>query len=118
MPDDDTGRHWLLEMMPGKLHDWSKKHWGDKVMGTTRQHGPVTSNVWKGKWAGTEVKLEVLPVKNAEANGTETIVELSFGAETEKEATSLRDKAMSQMKSAGWLLTHDVLKTRIVLDRY
>lgn len=118
MPDDDTGRHWLLKMMPSKLHNWSKKHWGDRTMATTRQHGPVTSNVWKGTWAGTGIKLEVLPVKNADNSGTETIVELSFGADTEAKATSLRDKALSQMQSAGWLLDHDVLKTRIVLDRY
>ncbi|CAK9781790.1 hypothetical protein CC85DRAFT_281453 [Cutaneotrichosporon oleaginosum] len=118
LPDDDTGRHMLLKYMPNKLHNWGKQHWGDKTMATTRQHGPVTSNVWKGNWARTLVKLEVLPVINAKGDGHETIVELSFGAETEAEATSLRDKALSQMKSAGWLLDHDVLKTRIVLDRY
>ncbi|GMK56050.1 hypothetical protein CspeluHIS016_0211060 [Cutaneotrichosporon spelunceum] len=118
LPDDDTGRHLLLKYMPDELHDWGKKHWGDRIMATTRQHGPVTSNVWKGKWAGTVVKLEVLPIKNAEGTGHETIVELSFGADSEAKATSLRDKALSQMKAAGWLLTHDVLKTRLVLERY
>lgn len=104
--------------MPGKLHDWTSKHWGDRVMATTHNHGPVTSNVYKGLWHGTEVKIEVLPVITADGKGTETIVELSFFTNTEREATSLRDKAMSQLKAAGWLLDHDVLKTRIVLDRY
>jgi hypothetical protein len=118
LPDSAEGRNWLLDELPGKLASWGGHKWGRHTMQHSRLHGPVTSNVYMGDWADTEVKIEVLPVRNEAGDGYETIVELSFAAQSLNEATRLRDKAISQLRAAGWLLDHDLLKTRIVLGRY
>ncbi|WP_197275057.1 hypothetical protein [Luteipulveratus halotolerans] len=118
MPSESTGRTWLVNEIPGKLDDWGSNGWGGDTLSASRQHGPVTSTVWKGTWQGVEVDVEVLPVKAASGTGTENVVELSFKTDTQSQAASLRSQAISTTDGKGWLLHTDVLKTNLILNRY
>lgn len=107
----------LVHHIPDKLEDWKQKDWGKDVLMQARQYGPVTGKVWFGNWNNTEVRVEVLPIKNQNGTGTELNTELSFDA-NEQNASDLRDKAMRELENRGWLDRNGKLKTGTILDRY
>ncbi|GAA1455956.1 hypothetical protein [Williamsia maris] len=117
LPAVSTARSLLVSNIPGKLDDWTAKHWGTDRLTESGAHGPVTTKVYSGSWQGTEPSIEVLTVPAASGSGTQTVIELSFTADTRSEASALRAKAISVTDSNAWLYHGDILKTDLILDR-
>lgn len=117
LPAVSTARSLLVSNIPGKLDDWTAKHWGTDRLTESGAHGPVTTKVYSGSWQGTEPSIEVLTVPAASGSGTQTVIELSFTADTRSEASALRTKAISVTDSNAWLYHGDILKTDLILDR-
>ncbi|GGF32913.1 hypothetical protein [Williamsia phyllosphaerae] len=117
LPAVSTARSLLVTNIPGKLDDWTGKHWGTDRLTESAAHGPVTTKVYSGSWQGTEPSIEVLTVPAASGSGTQTVIELSFTADTRSEAAGLRAKAISLTDSNAWLYHGDILKTELILDR-
>ncbi|MFJ6105290.1 hypothetical protein ACIQHY_30345 [Streptomyces sp. NPDC092359] len=119
LPADATGRDWLVNDVPGKLADWNSTGWGTGTLRTSRVHGGVTAKVYGGAWgASDDASIEVLPVVGANGTGTEYVVELSFKTDSYTDAAKLRTDALAVAETNGWLYHGDILKTRLVLDRY
>ncbi|EKD04930.1 hypothetical protein A1Q2_00730 [Trichosporon asahii var. asahii CBS 8904] len=117
IPSPDWGLYLLVNHIPDKIADWNHHGWGTDTLKRSRQYGPVTAKVWFGKWNDIEVRVEVLPLKNANGTGMELTTELSFGADASN-ASALRDEVMHELDSRGWLNREGKLKTSLVLDRY
>ncbi|MBV2356785.1 hypothetical protein KUM39_20805 [Streptomyces sp. J2-1] len=119
LPASSTGLGWLVADIPGKLQDWKSKGWGKTTLQASRQHGPVTSQVWGGAWeVSDDASIEVVPVVSASGSGTEYITELSFKTDNYNDAAKLHADAISVADSHGWLYKGDILKTGLILDRY
>ncbi|MFE1949706.1 hypothetical protein ACFW9D_04485 [Streptomyces sp. NPDC059524] len=119
LPSSDTGRNWLAADIPGKLANWGSTGWGTGVLGSSRAHGPVTSNVYAGAWGPSDdASIEVLPVVGASGSGTEYVIELSFKTDDFTDAAALHKDALSAAEQNGWLYKGDILKTDLILDRY
>ncbi|MFE0653162.1 hypothetical protein ACFVZH_31800 [Streptomyces sp. NPDC059534] len=119
MPTNTTGRTWLVNDIPGKLENWGSTGWGKTTLQTSRVHGPVTAKVYGGAWgASDDASIEVLPVVGAGGTGTEYVVELSFKTDSYADAADLHADAISVAEANGWLYHGDILKTRLILDRY
>ncbi|MGZ8179152.1 hypothetical protein ACXVUM_14585 [Williamsia sp. SKLECPSW1] len=117
LPGESTARSLLVSKIPGKLDDWTAKHWGTDRLSGSSAHGPVTTTVYRGSWQGTEPSIEVVTVPAASGSGTQTVIELSFTVDTRSEASNLRSQAISIADGKGWLYHGDILKTGLVLDR-
>jgi len=117
LPAVSTARSLLVSNIPGKLDDWTAEHWGTDRLTESAAHGPVTTKVYSGSWQGAAPSIEVLTVPAASGGGTQTVIELSFTADTRSEASSLRAKAISLTDSNAWLYHGDILKTDLILDR-
>jgi hypothetical protein len=119
MPSSATAVSWLVDEIPGKLDDWGSDGWGSDTLAAARAHGPVTSQVWEGAWESSDdASIEVLPVRDAAGTGTEYVVELSFKTDDYSDAADLHADAIAVADAHGWLYHGDILKTRLVLDRY
>ncbi|MFG1795676.1 hypothetical protein [Nocardia sp. NPDC049149] len=118
LPSESDARALLVARLPGKLKDWSAANWGKDTLKASRQHGPVQAKDWTGTWQGTDIDIEVVPIRAASGSGTETVIELSFKADKKNDATTLRDKAIDTLRTHGWLASTDVLKTDLILQRY
>ncbi|MFJ4867206.1 hypothetical protein [Streptomyces sp. NPDC088757] len=119
LPASATGRDWLAADVPGKLATWGGTGWGKGLLQQSRAHGPVTAKVYEGEWgASDDASVEVLPVVGAGGTGTEYVVELSFKTDSAADAAELHEDALALAESKGWLYHGDILKTRLVLDRY
>ncbi len=118
LPAESDARKLLVDRIPGKLSNWSERNWGRDQLAASRQHGPVEARDWSGSWQGTDIDLEVVPIRASSGSGTETVIELSFKTDTRDEARTLRDKAIDTLRSRGWLAPTDVLKTDLILTRY
>ncbi len=118
LPAAAEARKILVDQIPGKLQNWSGSNWGKNKLADSRPHGPVQAKSWSGSWQGADLDVEVVPVRNAAGDGTETIIELSFKTDTSARASALRDQAISTLRSKGWLAPTDVLKTDLILHRY
>ncbi|QIS04680.1 hypothetical protein F5X71_22210 [Nocardia brasiliensis] len=118
LPAEPAARELLLDQLPGKLRNWSGSNWGRTTLADSRQHGPVQARTWSGRWQGVDLDLEVVPVRAATGEGTETIIELSFKTDGSAQARDLRDKAIGTLRARGWLAPAAVLKTDLILRRY
>ncbi|MFF4171082.1 hypothetical protein [Streptomyces sp. NPDC001744] len=119
LPTSTTGRGWLVNDVPGELADWGSAGWGKGVLQQSRAHGPVTAKVYGGAWgASDDASIEVLPVVGADGTGTEYVVELSLKTDSAADAADLHADAVALADSKGWLYHGDILKTRLILDRY
>lgn len=117
IPSADWGLCTLVNNIPDSISDWKHDHWGTETLKRSREYGPVTARVWFGRWNDIQVLVEVLPLKQANGTGMELTTELSFEAD-EHSAPSLRNKAMHDLESRGWLNRIGKLKTGLVLERY
>ena len=117
LPAVSAARSLLVSNVPGKLDDWTAKHWGTDRLTESAAHGPVTTKVYSGSWQGTDPSIEVLTVPAASGGGRQTVIELSFTVDSRSEASMLRAKAISTADSNAWLYHGDILKTDLILDR-
>lgn len=118
LPLVDDMRRSVIDMLPGKLDRWKQQGWARSLLTAGHLYGPVLGKRWTGKWQGPDLSFEVWLIKTESGQGYEPVVELSFKEDKQVEAAGLRDKLMAFIRSQGWLLERDVLKTQMIMDRY
>ncbi|KAK3682797.1 hypothetical protein B0T22DRAFT_494437 [Podospora appendiculata] len=120
LPDVDASRKMLIAKAPGKFENWLEPGWGKELLARARVFGPVLAKRSTGDWNGTKMYVEVWPIRAAaqEADGLEYVVEASFKADTNDEASATRDALRALLSDKGWLVEKDSLKTQMIMDRY
>ena len=118
LPGTAASRSMLIDEAPRKFDDWVAKSWGTRTLATSRIYGPVLAKRWSGAWSGMKLYVEVWPIRNAAGTGTEDIVEASFKTASRTTASSKHASLMAYLRSRGWLLPEDGLKTKTIMDRY
>lgn len=108
--------------MPDKLLQWKHPLWATSIVAEACLYGPVVGTRWNGKYAAIsdDISLEVWTVPTEDdRTSTERIVEISFKEpEYNEQAILKREKLKSLLDEKGWLRTNDVLKTKLILERY
>ncbi|KAK4221262.1 hypothetical protein QBC38DRAFT_137299 [Podospora fimiseda] len=119
LPDEEQSRKLLIGEAPGKFSNWQFEAWGTGLLKDGVVFGPVYAKRYEGKWEGTEVDVEVWPIK--EKWGSEdlvNVVEVSFKSDSSIEAKEKHDALEVFLKENGWLVPQDSLKTQLIMDRY
>jgi len=118
LPAGDASRSMLIDAAPRRFDDWGSDGWGTGALATARVYGPVLAKRWVGTWSAMPLYVEVWPIRDAAGTGTEDIVEASFKTTSRKTASSKHDSLMADLRTKGWLLPEDGLKTKTIMDRY
>ena len=121
LPSADAARAQAVAKMPGKLKRENSEGWAKQVLSTAVVYGPVNGQRWTGhhKDVDKEIDIEVWTLPPATGSGTERIVEISFKKKDYDEGAKAKRKQLRDMlQDKGWLLKEDVLKTKLILDRF
>jgi len=121
LPSADVARAQAIEKMPGKLKRENSEGWAKQLLSTAVVYGPVNGQRWKGnhKDVDNKIDIEVWVLPPATGSGTERIVEISFKKKDyDESAKAKRKKLRELLQDKGWLLEEDVLKTKLILDRF
>ncbi|WP_336790036.1 hypothetical protein [Paenibacillus sp. MMO-177] len=116
-PINDT-RSLTIGNAPDKFSNWLSASWGKNKLQASRYYGPVLAKRSTGTWRGMKLYIEVWPIKNAAGTGTEYVVEASFKTHSATSASAKHNELAAYLKSKGWLLAQDSLKTQLIMDRY
>lgn len=98
--------------MPDEERDWGENRLGAAMLAQARKVGPLQYWRLKGSWEGTEVDVDICPMKDG------YITELSFKVKGLAAASALRERMMALLEEKGLLLHEDSLKTQMILDDY
>ena len=112
----EEARAFVRKGMPEKEADWKQKGWGLMLIDRSEAVGPVRFLRAKGTLEGREVTAEIWPVTEKDKNEVSYTVELSFKAETFRDAEDGRAKLTELLDGKGVLLHEDSLKTGMILD--
>nr|WP_322903346.1 hypothetical protein [Paenibacillus sp. SGZ-1009] len=118
LPSAKKALELVIDNIPGKLENWKSSNWGKDKLKNSRVYGPIMASKYEGSWNGLDVDIEVWPIRKADGEGTEPVIEISFKADQYSDASKKRDQLMQALQNKGWLLPQDSLKTQLVLDRY
>ncbi|WP_416235457.1 hypothetical protein [Paenibacillus campi] len=118
LPSAKKALELVIDNIPGKLENWKSSNWGKDKLKNSRVYGPIMASKYEGSWNGLDVDIEVWPIRKADGEGTEPVIEISFKADQYSDASKNRDQLMQALQNKGWLLPQDSLKTQLVLDRY
>jgi hypothetical protein len=58
------------------------------------------------------------PVKDAIGTGTEYVIEASFKVKKRTKALKMRQELMDFLRTKGWFLAWDFLRTSVIMKRY
>ena len=120
MPSIGEARHLVADKMPSELQQW-KGHGGAKgILPEACLYGPVDGWRWHGSHAEIDDKIaiEVWALPTPDQSSKEHIVEISFKKKKyDAQATVQRQKLLRFLKTKGWLMEEDVLKTKLVFER-
>lgn len=122
LPQAEDSRNKLAKQAPENFQTWSISARGSDTVSPLSKaivYGPVHAVRYKGKWTGTDVDIEVWPIRKSKTDATlENIVEISFKMDDTKDALEARGKLADLVKKKGWLVEDDSLKTRLIMERY
>ncbi len=109
----------LIKHAPGKFDNWGRgDKWGTKALEKSAIYGPILARRWVGTWNNKKIYIEVWPVRDSDGTGIEHIVEASFKADDYQKACDGREKLIKHLNDKGWLLERDLLKTKLIMERY
>jgi hypothetical protein len=119
LPLRPQARTLAVNEMPGKLLRAGAEGWAKGVLSSASLYGPVTGKRWKGEREGIDKKIsiEVWTLPGACNEGKERIVEISFKEDERDKAEKKREALLELLEQKGWLLSRDVLKTSLILER-
>lgn len=119
LPGKDKSREILIGKSPGKFEDWGGvENWGITALKLARIFGPVLAKRSIGTWKGTQLYIEVWPIKDEKGTGIEYVVEASFKTESRTEAAEKHDALVACLQAKDWFLAKDSLKTQLIMERY
>jgi hypothetical protein len=118
LPTVEEVRKVALEGLPGKLDRQKQPGWARGVLTAGHLYGPVLGKRWTGDWQGPDLSFEVWLIKTGPGPGYEPVVELSFKEAKQAKAADYRDKLRDFVRDQQWLIGNDVLKTKMILERY
>ena len=98
--------------MPDEERDWGENRLGAAMLAQARKVGPLQYWRLKGSREGTEVDVDICPMKDG------YITELSFKVKGLAAASALRERMMALLEEKGLLMHEDSLKTQMILDDY
>ncbi|UKS27434.1 carbohydrate-binding protein [Paenibacillus sp. HWE-109] len=117
-PNLATSRSVSIANAPSKFSNWTSTGWGTSQLNNAVIYGPVDFKRYKGEYKNLELDIEIWTILNATKTGTEDIVEASFKTDSLSEATSVRTDLINLLRSKGWLVESDILKTSLIMERY
>ncbi|MEC0232069.1 hypothetical protein [Paenibacillus alba] len=117
-PNLATSRTVSVSNAPSNFKNWTSAGWGTTQLNNAVIYGPVDFKRYKGTYKDLELDIEIWTILNAAKTGTEDIVEASFKTDSLSEATSVRTDLINLLRSKGWLIESDVLKTSLIMERY
>lgn len=118
LPLINDARGLMIHNAPDKFSHWLSGSWGTSKLQASRYYGPVLAKRSIGTWRGLKLYIEVWPIKSASGNGTEYVVEASFKTHSATSASAKHNELAAYLKSKGWLLAQDSLKTQLIMERY
>lgn len=118
LPGTSKSREMLIGEAPDKFDNWKHREWGTSALLVSRIFGPVLARRFTGKWKDMKLYLEVWPLLNLEGTGIEYIVEASFKTKSRTTASLELGNLADFLQTNGWFLPEDVLKTRLIMERY
>jgi hypothetical protein len=118
LPSLANARTLASNEMPGKLRRFRSDGWAKGILSGARIYGPVEGRRWSGRHLDDDISIEVWTLPGACGTGTERIVEVSFKKKQRSDkAVEKREALLELLDQKGWLLTRDVLKTALILER-
>lgn len=124
MPKLTNLRKAVMSSAPINFSNWQQDDWGAQKLNTAKSFGTVFFTRFEGGYLfynNQEIKdivLEVWHLRGEQAHQQEIVVEMSFRAIGYGEAQTKREILNTFLAEQGWLLTKDILKTQIILERY
>jgi hypothetical protein len=118
LPERDAAREIAVDKIPGKLSHFQRDGWAKQILEGSKLYGPVRGRRWSGKHDGVKLDFEVWEIRTEDGEGFEPIVELSFKADDESEASSTKKDLIEELLPKGWLMDHEILKTDLILERF
>lgn len=118
LPPLNQARRLAINLLPGKLASAKPNNWSKKAISQARRYGPVDGVRYKGKFDDHEMDFEIWTICSKNAFGREPVVEVSFKANNEMQATKRRAKLIEilNQNSRDWLIKADSLKTDMILE--
>lgn len=118
LPKKNAAIDMIKDRMPGKEEDWLYKNWGKETINDAKKAGPVYCYRYEGKYEGTDIDIEIMPIENQSSGEITYITEVSFKEDDYNSADELRSSLMDDLDEL-WILKHeDSLKTQMILDAY
>ena len=117
LPDVELSRELLIDNIPDKFYEMG---WYAEALAGVVAHGPVLYRRFEFNRFGSNnaIRIEIMPLRNADGTGTEYIVEVSHATEgLGLEVTEERRDYIYNL-FAGYILPRSGLRTSTVLARY
>lgn len=118
LPKKNAAIDMIKDRMPGKEEDWLYKNWGKETINDAKKAGPVYCYRYEGKYEGTDIDIEIMPIENQSSGEITYITEVSFKEDDYNGANELRSSLMDDLDELGILEHEDSLKTQMILDAY
>lgn len=119
LPAEEDSRKFLANKAPEKFKNWLADNWGTDHLADSIVYGPVLAKRSKGTWDEFKLSIEVWPIRKSKIDASlESIVEASFKTPDLKKALEGRAKIEEFLQKRGWFLDEEILKTKLIMDRY
>ncbi|SDZ57487.1 hypothetical protein SAMN05421736_11876 [Evansella caseinilytica] len=118
MPDLEASRQIAQQHAPAIFTNWLTADWGAHQLAQSKIYGVVDFVRYTGTLKDVELAIEIWKVIEEGGPGYEYLVEASFKTDNESIAGTRRAELLALLSEKGWLIPHDVLKTKTILDRY
>jgi len=116
LPDAEVSKKMLSKKPPAELEKTGEV--GINSLSVPKIFGPVHAKRSTGTWKDLEVDIEIWPIRTANGEGMENVVEASFKADDHASALQGHGALMEFLKEKGWFKPGDSLKTQLIMDRY
>lgn len=116
LPDLNVARNLFIDEAPNKFRNYGGNGWVNDVLNRTRIYGPVYTQRFIGVFEGLKTYVEVWPIVVKAEQRTETVIEVSFKANTKNDATSVRESLIKYLQEKRWLLPRDSLKMQMIFE--
>ncbi|MFN8525444.1 MAG: hypothetical protein U0821_20285 [Chloroflexota bacterium] len=119
LPGEGKFRELCVALAPDRLKAEVGEAWLSDVFACAHRYGPARGDRWKGESAaGGKLSVEVWSLRGVPGEPREMLVEVSAKEKKRGDARDRQEALRDLLDSNGWLLNRDVLKTRLVLERY
>ena len=118
LPKKNAAIDMIKDRMPGKEENWLYKNWGKEIIDDAKKAGPVYCYRYDGKYDGTDIDIEIMPIENQDSKVITYVTEVSFKENDYNGANELRSSLMDDLDELGILKHEDSLKAQMILDAY